>query len=451
MNHRLFILIVLSVSPVVADDWPQWLGPNRDAVWREDGVLEQFPPTGPKLRWKTSIAGGYCGPAVANGRVYVCDWVAADTQGEAKYLHDGPVPRNTNFVRRMLPGNERVLCLDEKTGKVIWKHEYDCPYSSVATYAIGPRATPTADGDRLYTLGAEGHLHCLDSRTGGVIWSRNYQKDYSVPVPNWGFAAPPLVRGEALICIVGGKGTTCVAFDKRTGKELWRALSSKEPGYSAPVMRKVGDEEQLLIWDSDALHGLAPETGQELWSVAFPSTYAMSVATPQVSGRSVFVMCFNGKSALVRVADDGRSAEIAWQGSRRTGIDGVHNTAMLVGDHIYGCGNGGRYICAKMSDGSRVWSSFEPASAKRPISWGNVFTVRHKDRYFLANDKGELVIARLSPDGYEEISKAKLIEPTHKVGSRKLVWSHPAFANRSVYLRNDKEIRCYSLGADETE
>ena len=103
------------------------------------------------------------------------------------------------------------------------------------------------------------------------------------------------------------------------------------------------------------------------------------------------------------------------------------------------------HVCAKIETGERVWASFEPASAKRPISWGNVFTIRHKDRYFLANDKGELIIAQMSPDGYQEVSKAKLIEPAHQVGSRKLVWSHPAFANRSVYLRNDKELRVYSL------
>ena len=122
---------------------------------------------------------------------------------------------------------------------------------------------------------------------------------------------------------------------------------------------------------------------------------------------------------------------------------------MLDGDYVYGCGNRGRYVCAKLSSGERVWSSFQPAWAKRPISWGNVFTIRNGSRVFLANDHGELIIAKLSPQGYEEISRAQLIEPTHQVGSRKLVWSHPAFANRNVYLRNDKEIRCYSLAAEK--
>ena len=113
--------------------------------------------------------------------------------------------------------------------------------------------------------------------------------------------------------------------------------------------------------------------------------------------------------------------------------------------HLYACGNGGNFICARLADGERIWSTFAPAAGERPASWANVFTVRQANRYFLANDFGELIIARLSPKGYEEISRAKLIEPTHRVGQRTLVWSHPAFANRSVYLRNDREIRCYSL------
>ncbi len=445
MPVRILLLLVCVQFPVMADDWPQWLGPTRDGVWRESGVVDSFPEGGPKLLWKKPIGGGYSGPAVAGGHVFVFDWVATKSDGKPKLLHDGEPPRNTNFLRKLLPGTERVHCLDAETGDVVWTHEYDCPYSSATTYAIGPRATPTVDGGRVYTAGAEGNLFCLSVPTGDVIWSKDYKTDYKVKVPTWGLASPPLVDGDKLICIVGGSGTTCVAFDKRTGKELWRSLSSGEPGYSAPVIREVAGHRQLIVWDSDAVHGLNPEDGKELWSVPFKSTYAMSVATPQVSGNSLFLMCFNGKCGLVRVGDDGQSAKLAWNGSRRVGIDGVHNTAHMVDGHIYGCANGGRYVCAKMENGERVWSSFEPASAKRPITWGNVFTIPHEDRYFLANDKGELIIATMNPDGYKQISKAKLIEPTHQVGSRKLVWSHPAFANRSVYLRNDEEIRVYSL------
>ena len=160
-------------------------------------------------------------------------------------------------------------------------------------------------------------------------------------------------------------------------------------------------------------------------------------------------MSFSRKSALIRVADDGQDAEIVWKGTTNRGVDGVLNTAIVRDGHIYGCGYNGRYICARLSDGERLWETFEPSTGQRPASWANVFTVPQGDRYFHANDQGDLIIAQMTPDAYTEIDRAHLIDPTHDVAGRTLVWSHPAFANRSIYLRNDGEIRCYSLSSSE--
>lgn len=436
--------IFTDVTP--AEDWPQWLGPNREPVWREDGIVESFPEGGPPLRWKTPIGGGYSGPAVANRKVFVMDRVTDVTDLKSgEVIPDRNPLNNDNFVRRQLSGVERVVCLKESDGSIIWTHEYDCPYTTVATYAIGPRCTPTVDGNLIYTLGAEGHLKCLAAGDGTVVWSKDFKEDYGLKVPHWGMAGHPLVDGERLICIVGGPDAVCVAFDRRTGKEIWRALSASEPGYCPPVIQDIGGERHLIVWHSDAVCGLNPQSGDVYWTVPFQSAFAMSVGAPQVSGRSMFLMSFNRKSAMVRIADDNRSAQIVWTGNGRRGIGGVLNTAIIDEGHIYACGNGGRYICASLETGERLWSTFEMTTGKRPASWGNVFSIQHDDRYFHANDVGELIIARMSPEGYDEVSRAQLIEPTHKVGGRKLVWSHPAFANRSIYLRNDKEIHCYSL------
>jgi hypothetical protein len=171
----------------------------------------------------------------------------------------------------------------------------------------------------------------------------------------------------------------------------------------------------------------------------------MSIGAPQKEGNSLFLMSFNRKSANILVADDGRSAEFVWKGDGRRGIDGVLNTAVILDGYVYACGNSGRFICAELATGKRIWNTFAPSTGKRPAAWANVFAIRQRDRFFLANDLGDLIIANLSPDGYKEISRAHLIDPTHDVSGRKLVWSHPAFANRSVYVRNDQEIRCYSL------
>src|SRR5205085_6504680 len=222
-----------------ADDWPQWLGPKRDGVWRETAILDKFPDGGPKVLWRAPVAAGYSGPAVADGRVYVRDRVLA----EGAKNHPEPFPQRP---RQGIPGRERVLCLSAADGKELWKHEYDCPYT--VSYPLGPRCTPTVHGGMVYALGTEGNLHCLDAATGKVVWARELKKDYGVKAPIWGFSAHPLVDGQKLITLVGGDGTTAVAFDKDTGKELWRALSSSDPGYSPPVLHEAGGKRQLVVW-----------------------------------------------------------------------------------------------------------------------------------------------------------------------------------------------------------
>ena len=450
MLRKIFLALTCLLHSAIsrADDWPQWLGQRRDGVWREAGIIRRFPEGGPKLRWKVSVSGGYSSPVVADGRVFVTDWTAKPQSETPKNLNGGAIPKNQNFVRELHPGMESVRCFRESDGKLIWQHEYDCSYTTVSTYAIGPRCSPTVDGEFVYTLGSEGHLLCLKVSTGDVLWSRDFVKQDNAKVPFWGFAAHPLIDGDRLICVSGGKAGVCVALNKFTGDVLWQSLSAKEPGYCAPVIYEVAGRRQLIVWHSDSVNGLDPSTGEVFWSVPFQATFAMSIGMPRLEGNRLFIMCFSRQCAAIDIAKDGRSATIAWRGNSRRGIGGVHNTPVLVNGYIYGCDNGGRYTCAGLRTGERLWTSYAPSSAERPLHWGNVFTIRQANRFFLANDKGDLIIARLSPDGYEELSKAHLIEPTHKVGPRMLVWSHPAFANRSVYLRNDQEMRCYSLAAE---
>ncbi|MCI0354115.1 MAG: PQQ-binding-like beta-propeller repeat protein, partial [Acidobacteria bacterium] len=170
--------LVLATMPARGDDWPQWLGPQRDGVWRESGILKTFPKDGPQVRWRTPIGGGYAGPAVAGGRVYVTDRV----------LKEGAKDPASQFKRGRTPASERVLCLNEADGKIVWKHEYDCSYT--ISYPAGPRTTPVVQDGKVYTLGAEGHLLCLQTETGKVVWSRDLKKDYGIASsPMWGFSS----------------------------------------------------------------------------------------------------------------------------------------------------------------------------------------------------------------------------------------------------------------------
>src|SRR5919204_3817134 len=227
---RMLFAVLLFPLPALADDWPQWLGPQRDAVWRETGILDKFPEGGPKALWRTPVKVGYAGPAVAGGKVYLMDFET-----------DKAIPKDS-FNRGELPGNERVLCLDAATGKPVWEHKYPARYT--ISYPNGPRCTPTVQGGKVYTLGAEGNLHCLDAASGAVAWSKDFKKDYGAKTPMWGFCGHPLVDGQKLVCIVGGEGSLAVAFDKDTGKEIWRSLSAKETGYSVPTLIEAGGKRQ---------------------------------------------------------------------------------------------------------------------------------------------------------------------------------------------------------------
>jgi hypothetical protein len=427
------LTLSLAAAAARADDWPQWLGPQRDGVWRETGLLDNFPEGGPKVLWRVPIRGGYAGPAVASERVYVTDFVP-----------DADLPKRNNAMgRSKINGKERVLCLDARDGKQLWTHQYDCPYA--ISYPAGPRCTPTVAGGKVYTLGAMGNLLCLDAAKGTLLWSKDFQKDYRAKVPMWGFAGHPLVEGDKLICLVGGKDSVAVAFDKDTGKEKWKALSASEPGYSAPMLIEAGGKRQLVIWDADAIHGLDPDTGQVYWTEPLKPSFGMSIATPRRAGDYLFAGGMGGKALLLRLAADKPAVAEVWRGQRDTALYPSNSTPAADGGTLYGCDSmEGDLRAVDLKSGKRLWKTFAPVAGERKTH-GTAFLVRNGDRYFLFNEKGELIVARLSPKGYEEVSRAKLLKPTGEAFGRDVVWSHPAFAGRCVFARNDKEIVCASL------
>jgi outer membrane protein assembly factor BamB len=435
---RLLLALTLAAASVHADDWPQWLGPQRDSVWRETGILKKFPEQGPPIRWRVPIGPGYSGPAVAGGRVYVMDRVVAK---------DAPAPSGP-FKRGHIPGAERVLCFDEADGKLVWSHEYDCPYT--VSYAAGPRVTPTVADGKVYTLGTEGNLLCLDAATGRELWAHDFKTEFDVATPVWGFAAHPLLDGQRLICLAGGHGSVAVAFDKDTGKELWHALSAREPGYAPPVIFEAGGKRQLILWHPESLNSLNPETGQVYWSEPFASRMGLSLATPRKLGDLLFVTSFYTGSLMMRLAPDAPAATKLWQSKKPSekDTDGLHSiisTPFLEDGHLYGVCSYGQLRCLDAQTGDRLWETFAATTGDKPVRWANAFLIKHEDRFFLCNEQGDLIIAKLSPKEYQELSRTHLLTPTNTDPGRPVVWSHPAFANRCIFARNDQELLCVSL------
>jgi outer membrane protein assembly factor BamB len=439
------VLAPFLAAPVLrADDWPQWLGPKRDGIWRENGLLNEFPKDGPTVLWRQPIHDGYAGPAVVGDRVYVME-------KERPLDEDGKPARPT---RAGIPGKERVLCLSATDGKQIWKDEYDAPYK--ISYPNGPRVTPLVRDGRVYTLGAVGDLRCLDAKKGDVIWSKNLMKEYNQNAPVWGWATHLLLDGDLLYCLVGGEGSAVVAFNKNDGKEAWKELTTKEIGYSPPMIFDLAGKKTLVVWLSESINGLDPANGKLLWTHAYPEKVevkrpAVNISTVRREKDRLFLTSFYHGPMMLEIAGDKPEAKVVWKSksdnpNRPEGLNCVMATPALKDGYLYGLDGMGALQCVKAETGEKMWESKKVLGEDKAFC-GTAFFIQKGDQFIVFNDHGDLILAELSPKEYKEISRAHLLEPTQKGFDRDVVWSHPAFASKCVFVRNDKEIICVSLAA----
>lgn len=435
-NGTLAVGVVLALATIVsADDWPQWMGPKRDNIWRETGIVEKFPKDGPKVLWRTPINGGYAGPAVADGKVFVTDRILA--KGAAN-------PKDPFDTKTKVNSSERVLCLDAKTGKELWKHVYECPYQ--ISYPAGPRCTPVVHDGKVYTLGAMGELFCFEVDSGKIVWQKDFKKDYKAKPALWGYAAHPIIDGKKLITLVGGQGSHVVAFDKDTGKELWKAGDQTSNGYSPVMFTEAGGKRQLVVAGPDAVYAVNPETGEQYWTAPFsPDDFGYSVMTPVRVGEYLFVGGYPSKNVLLKLKADKPEVEVVFNNKKKTALYPGAVQPFLQDGLLYGYDDSGWMYAVELPSGKRVWQETGPVSAKDPKGSETAFIVKNGDRFFFFAESGHLVIGKLTPKGYEEIDRAKVIEPTNAAFGRKVVWCAPAFADKKMFVRNDKEIICVDL------
>lgn len=462
--------LVFALAPASAADWPQWFGPKRDGYWHETGILKAFPKEGPKVRWRVPIDYGYSGPAVVGDRVYITDWVR-DKDADGKEVK----PTKEDGTK----GEERVLCLDAKTGKTIWEHKYRCNY--FISYRFGPRTTPVIENGKLWVLGAMGDLLCLDAETGKSIWAKNITKDYNLKgdlpgpdalkpdadpakqaeemskvMPVWGYSASLLVDGDLLYSLVGGPGSAIVAFDKNTGHEVWKALTSAEVCYCPPMIYELAGKRQLMIWLSDALYSLEPATGKQYWSVRYPTNGkiqrpAIMIACPRPNGNQLLISSFyNGAMLIDVLPGDPPTAKVLWESKsdnpmKPDTLSTTMTTPVFKGDYLYGICANGELRCLDARTGKQIWMEFNIVEKKKAFC-GTAFIIPNGDRYFIWNDQGDLILADLTPEKYNELGRVHLLEPVHEARGRNVVWSHPAFAQKCMFARNFKEIICVELG-----
>jgi hypothetical protein len=396
---------VLACLPfLVAADWPQHLGPNRDGHSQETSLLRSWPKEGPTVVWKRDVGTGWAGPAVAGDRLVLFHRVGDD---------------------------EVVECLEAKTGKPIWKSAYRTRYRDDFNFDDGPRATPLIADGRVFTFGADGDLRAWDLASGRELWTRNVNKEYRVEKGFFGAATSPMLADGKLLLNVGAKGASVVAFDPASGKEVWKS-GDDEVSYSSPVLGKLGDEELAVFFTRDGLLALKPRTGEIKHQYPWRPRINASVnaATPIVSGGRVYLSTSYSTGAVVLEVKKGKLEEI-WQGDRS--LSNHYNTPVLVKGHLYGVDGrqeGGRaqLRCVEWDTGKVKWS-------ERAFGCAALIAV---DGLILATpENGDIVLFEPSAESYKELARASVLESP--------VRALPALSAGRLYLRDGKKLVALSV------
>ena len=413
-HFSLTILLVLT-GPLLASDWPQFRGPNRDNRLDENIA----PPKDLKILWRQPVGPGYSNPIVAGGRVYLSDAQLAN-------------PKSL----------ERILCFDEKTGEPLFTHSYDPAYADWVfkdPVGMGPTSTPLAHDGKVYSFGMMGHLHCVDAATGNIIWQKDLMKEYQVK--EFSPHASPLIEKNLLILNMGGKNAAVVAFDKDSGKEIWKALN-EEPSNSSPIVISAGGRRQLIFWTLSSLSSLDPATGQVLWREHLITDNPFTGSTPFYDEKQNLLLA----GGLVLKMDPAKpAATILWPAdkARAKRILGPTSTPLLRGNEIFWLNPDKDLVCLDATTGKELWKS----DKLTPPGTGNELNLTPcGEIVFIYTDEGNLITAQLTREAYKEFSRSHLIDPTYPFGGRKVNWAGPAYANGKIFVRSDREIVCAALG-----
>jgi outer membrane protein assembly factor BamB len=395
-------------------DWPQWQGPQRNAISDETGLLSSWPPQGPRLIWNVSgLGGGYTTPSIAAGKIFGMGFRGED---------------------------EVVWALDETSGKEIWSTHIAQANRAIG-YGDGSRSTPTVDGDKTYALGVSGDLVCLDTATGKELWHKNLVDDFGGQMMSgWGYSESPLVDGDRLICTPGGANATLVALDKATGAVNWKSMvpHGGGAGYASVVTAEAGGKRMYIQWLGSALVGVDAADGRFLWRYARVANHTANIPTPIVQGNLVFCSTgYKAGSALLRLVPSGdtvKAEEVYYLPGDV--LQNHHGGLVLIGDYLYG-GHGhndGTPVCVEFKTGKIVWKKTTHAgkgSAAVLFADGEVY-FRYQD--------GLMCLVDASPKAYHQTGQFRLPYNSHKPS-----WPHPVIANGRLYIRDQEHLLCFDV------
>lgn len=417
---RLFLIGVSAIgllSILTAADWPQWRGPQRDAISSETGLLREWPKEGPKLLWQNKdIGDGYSTPAIAGDRIYVLSNRGLD--------------------------NEYVQALSVRDGKLLWT----TPLGKVGNPEQRPsfpcaRSTPTVDGDAIYVLSSDGDLAGLDAATGKVRWKKSLRADFGGQPHTWAYSESPLVDGDALIVTPGGAKATLVALNKKTGAVIWESAvpGGDMAGYSSVVVVEAAGRKQYVQFLMKGLVGVDAKTGQFLWRYDGAVKGPYQAFTPIASKEHVYAGAGgNAGGGLVRLtaAGGGVTAEQVYF---QPGLPNGNGGAVLVGGMLYGTNNRG-LVAADFLTGKPLWQAAQGEDI------GPASIMYADGRLYLHGFNNDVAIVEASPEGYRQRGRFTPPDPPkHVRGQMEMSWPHPVVAGGRLYIRDLESLWCYDI------
>jgi outer membrane protein assembly factor BamB len=412
---RIASLIALISVPVLAADWTNWLGPNRDGKSLETGLLKSWPEGGPKVAWKAQGLGeGYSTLAIAGNRIY--------TQGQE--------------------GSQQfVLALDAATGKQVWKTPTGKSYSN--DMGNGPRGMTVIDGSRLYAVASDGTFVCLEAATGKRVWGLNYIEKFGSTIPTWGFTESPLIDGDRVVINPGGKGAGIVVLNKTTGAVIWQAQDDVA-AYSSVVMFDFGGKHIYTVLTATAAIGVDAKDGSLLWRYEKVNNRAANIATPVYSDGYVFYSTdYDTGCALLQLNAAGgkvTASEVYFSRNMQT----HYATAIHLGDHLYAfSGNQPGILTAmEFKTGKVAWKD-------RSIEKGNCIFA--DGLLYCQGETGKVGLIDPSPSAYKEVSRFQFASAPPRGANDPAwvppgkIWTVPAIANGRLYLRDQGVLFAYDI------
>ncbi len=446
------LTLFISCSTMMAEDWPQWQGPNRNAVSSETGLLQAWPEGGPKLAWRSEgLGGGDGAPAVANGKLY------------------GLSNRE---------GKEIVWALAEADGKELWSVALgDAATQNAPQSKEGPGGTPTVDGDRIYVIGMSGRLACLDAKDGKIVWQKNLKDDFGGTSPMWSFRESPLVDGDKVICTPGAANAMLVALHKNTGEVIWQtaAPTSAAPeneersnegerrargggggsgrggrgrsggsragaSYSSIIAIDHEGSKQYVQFTSSALIGVSADSGEVLWQYTKPANnMGINCSTPIYQDGLIFAAsAYGAGGGAVKLKKDGNGKYEAEEVYFTTNMQNHHGGMIVIDGALYGAngGNGGGMMaCLDFQTGETLWRDRKGPKGSLLFADG---------RLYLRSEEGPIVLIEPSKEGLVE--HGRFDQPDR---SGLPAWAHPIVANGKLYIRDQDLLLCYDIQANK--